>query len=534
MPAALIPSRDRMIFAVAAMLMFLFIFLNICIIDDAYITFRTIHNFISGFALGWNADERVQAYTHPLWMLLHIVPYALFGNIYWVTIIISLVFGLLTVGCLLRIAGPISGIDRVILVLLPLAASRIFVNYSVCGLENPLSFFLFGWVMLELFASTPLRYYRLCLIAALLITTRFDNIFLLLPLGMATAWTARRELAIGRLLLALSPAIFWYGFSLLYYGAFFPNTKYAKMHTGLETSQIVMQGLVYCVNFFKTDPIACFITLGAFCFMAARLPAAWRSHFDVRHMHSRLALLAVGFVLHVAFVISAAGDFMPGRFFANMFIVALAASIWALAPRMPQLRRRVFSILFLAIALNFLLFQPLLPDRKLEQLNGGIDDQHDWYYPTRGMLSDPEHFLRHAPSDPMIDSAKMVRATLESRRTFHLNVGAINGIYHYTAGPLFLIVDLIGIADPLLGRLPIANTTRWRVAHAARRMPAGYFHARKYGNVSAMHPSLGQYYQKLSIIISGELLSAERLKTILAFQLGHYDHLLDDYLATQK
>ena len=38
--------------------------------DDAYFTFRTIDNFVHGYGLRWNIAERVQAYTHPLWMLL--------------------------------------------------------------------------------------------------------------------------------------------------------------------------------------------------------------------------------------------------------------------------------------------------------------------------------------------------------------------------------------------------------------------------------------------------------------------------------
>ncbi len=38
--------------------------------DDAYITLRTVDNFINGYGLTWNISERVQAYTHPLWMFL--------------------------------------------------------------------------------------------------------------------------------------------------------------------------------------------------------------------------------------------------------------------------------------------------------------------------------------------------------------------------------------------------------------------------------------------------------------------------------
>jgi DNA-binding MarR family transcriptional regulator len=37
--------------------------------DDAFITFRTVHNALDGYGLRWNPAERVQTYTHPLWML---------------------------------------------------------------------------------------------------------------------------------------------------------------------------------------------------------------------------------------------------------------------------------------------------------------------------------------------------------------------------------------------------------------------------------------------------------------------------------
>jgi arabinofuranosyltransferase len=38
--------------------------------DDAYITMRTVDNFVNGFGLRWNVVERVQAFTHPAWLML--------------------------------------------------------------------------------------------------------------------------------------------------------------------------------------------------------------------------------------------------------------------------------------------------------------------------------------------------------------------------------------------------------------------------------------------------------------------------------
>ena len=43
--------------------------------DDAYITARTADNFLNGYGLRWNTDERVQAYTHPLWLFVFTAAY---------------------------------------------------------------------------------------------------------------------------------------------------------------------------------------------------------------------------------------------------------------------------------------------------------------------------------------------------------------------------------------------------------------------------------------------------------------------------
>ena len=42
-----------------------------------------------------------------------------------------------------------------------------------------------------------------------------------------------------------------------------------------------------------------------------------------------------------------------------------------------------------------------------------------------------------------------------------------------------------------------------------------------------MNPDLAQYYEKLALITQGELWDWERLKTILWFNLGAYDHWRD-------
>jgi arabinofuranosyltransferase len=70
--------------------------------DDAYITLRTVHNFVNGYGLVWNVGERVQAYTHPLWMLLIAAFYALTREHYFTLIGLSLLISIATfviLGC---------------------------------------------------------------------------------------------------------------------------------------------------------------------------------------------------------------------------------------------------------------------------------------------------------------------------------------------------------------------------------------------------------------------------------------------------
>src|SRR5512138_705180 len=58
--------------------------------DDAYITFRTIDNVVHGFGLRWNVDERVQAFTHPLWLLVLTPFYALTREAWLTSMLLSI------------------------------------------------------------------------------------------------------------------------------------------------------------------------------------------------------------------------------------------------------------------------------------------------------------------------------------------------------------------------------------------------------------------------------------------------------------
>jgi arabinofuranosyltransferase len=65
--------------------------------DDAYITFRTIDNFINGYGLRWNVDERVQAYTNPLWMFVLSGFYFFTKEIYFTSLSVSIFLSIVAV-----------------------------------------------------------------------------------------------------------------------------------------------------------------------------------------------------------------------------------------------------------------------------------------------------------------------------------------------------------------------------------------------------------------------------------------------------
>src|SRR5947209_16830228 len=65
--------------------------------DDAYITFRVVDNFVHGYGLTWNIDERVQTYTNPLWMFLLSLVYFFTHEIYYSSLILSITISLVAV-----------------------------------------------------------------------------------------------------------------------------------------------------------------------------------------------------------------------------------------------------------------------------------------------------------------------------------------------------------------------------------------------------------------------------------------------------
>ena len=118
--------------------------------DDAYTSYRTADNFVHGYGLTWNVHERVQAYTHPLWLLLFSATYLVTGEAYYTAIFLSIAVSLSAVTLLAwKVARSCAAAAMGVLAL---CLSIAFVDYSTSGLENPLTHLilvLFLWVYLR-------------------------------------------------------------------------------------------------------------------------------------------------------------------------------------------------------------------------------------------------------------------------------------------------------------------------------------------------------------------------------------------------
>src|SRR5690606_37605572 len=108
--------------------------------EDAFITLRTVDNFVRGRGLTWNPDERVQAFTHPLFMFALSSLSAITREPYLTTLA-------LCVGCSLG-AGYLLGFRIArsaaagVAVVGTLCFCRFFIDFSASGLENSLTHLL--------------------------------------------------------------------------------------------------------------------------------------------------------------------------------------------------------------------------------------------------------------------------------------------------------------------------------------------------------------------------------------------------------
>ena len=478
--------------------------------DDAFITLRSVESVVSGRGATWNAGERVQAYTHPLWMLLETAAFALTRELRLTIYGLQLALSLFAAGYLAFVVAPTASAGAAALVLL--IVTKAFVDYSTSGLENPLAHALLALFLARALApDDSTRGLRLlCGLAGLVMLTRLDLALIVLPVVGVRLWRPDRRRLLAAAL-GFSPQVAWHAFSLVYYGFAAPNTAYAKLATGVPPAALAWQGLLYCADLARRSPLAAAVIVAAV------------GHALLTGRRSERAL-ALGAALYVAYLVRVGGDFMTGRLFTPPFfacLVLLTRGPFAARPRAVAAGTLAAAVVGAAWPCSPLLAGASYGSRVEADwaLWNGITDERAVYFPATGLIHGP-----WPGGLPDHEFTREGRAARESGARVVYQKGV--GLFALEAGPGVHVVDGHGLADPLLARLPIA-TGRWRIGHFVRSAPAGYLETLASGENRIEDPDLALYYDKLRLVVSGPLWSLERWRAIAGFNLGRYDHLID-------
>jgi arabinofuranosyltransferase len=518
---------------------------NAWILDDAYITFRSVENFLAGYGPRWNVDERVQAFTHPLWFFVVAGLVAATSEVYLTAITANLLLSLAAIGAMvwLSTAGLRRDLWKVPLYVMALLSSKAVVDYASSGLENPLSYLLASTFAIFLLAPggrPERRFAALALVASLAFLNRQDTILLYAPALLTWIATSGRTLSRGawaRAGMATSPAVAWLAFSLFYYGSVFPNTSYAKLTaTGFPAAWRVERGLDYLRNSAEWD-------FPLYVLAAAGIGLALR-----KRDRACLSLYAgvCAYLLYVALYAGSATH-LTGRFAAvplflaiGLFVHRLESQRWAAGLAAALL---VFNALNPAAAIKFgtsaydsdrTLFRPRATTEGERLAARSYIDAKRFIYPDFvPLVSNWRPGATYGPDNLWYQGGLRFRASPQRVHVGGFLKGEAIGYFGYAAGPEKFVIDRVGLTDPLLSRLPAVQPARieeWKSGHFLRRIPEGYFQSVAIDRNLLKDPSLREYYETIRLVTRGALFDLRRLREIWRLNTGAYAPLVDAYL----
>jgi arabinofuranosyltransferase len=498
--------------------------LNAWLSDDAYITFRTIDNFVHGYGLTWNTAERVQSYTHPLWMLLLSGFSAITREIYFTSLAISILMSFGAV--LLVVLSQRRSVRLAALAVVVFSLSKAFVDYATSGLENPLTHLLLAIFVLIYLGGpvTPRRFFWISLVAALGMLNRLDTTLLFAPALVYALLESRSWRSALYGMLGALPLVLWQVFALFYYGALVPNTAIAKLNTGLiPPAEIWREGLFYLENSLRVDPITLLVIGLGFV-----LPLVMR---DWRKLP-----LVFGSGLYLVYVVRVGGDFMSGRFLTATLFMAVMVIVhlpWpSFLPRahLPDWTMEAALLATVVVVGSSAPYNPIRAwgstsahhDAGVWVRGRSITDERPTYYGNTSLV----RALGRGARLPDHDWAEAGRKAREAGPSVVLQ-GSV-GFFGYFAGPEVHVVDLLGLGDPLLARLPVTDPN-WQIGHFGRRLPEGYIESLAQGQNHIADPNLARFYDHLATVTRGDLWDPLRWREVWALMLGRYDAWLDAY-----
>lgn len=488
---------------------------NAWVTEDTFITLRVIDNFFNGFGLRWNIDERVQVYTHPLWMFWLMPWFAATGEPFYSVIYCSLLtsFLALCIGLVifLKQTRNITTYISCILFLIPLLLTDGFIEFSTSGLENPLSNLCIALFWFCVFNPSKHQIFILPLIASLAILNRMDHALLYAPY-LAYYFIKHvplREWWKG--FLAATPLFAWLIFSFVYYGFIFPNTYYAKLNTGIPQSIMWEHGFQYLHDLRYRQSVAALLFFAIILLIYNRI-------FFVRKIKERATFYTAiaGIALFCLYVVHSGGDYMSGRFWVSPLFMGSIIFAWWL----PKIHKKYFMIIaacFIGLAITLKAYTLIqYPNAKEEWLYGNIVNERYYYRNTHLLFSKQSHIEFEWVRDA-IKRKKEIDAGGEPTQIIN-----VIGVYGYYGGNKIRFIDPFALSEPFLARIPAKHDSR--IGHFERIIPAGYFEARSKGDYNHIDPALKDKALQIKAITQLPIFSKERWQAMRSYYFANNEN----------
>lgn len=475
------------------------IFRTAWVSDDAYITFRVADNFINGFGLRWNIEERVQVFTNTLFLFIFIPFNFILNDVYFTALFLNFLFSILTILLLKKITD--SG-EKFLIIIAGICFSKAYIDFSTSGLENSLTFFiltLFLYILFKVQNSVKKIFY-ISLIFSFLFLNRPDAALIIMPAILLMLYKGRVFFKF--FLWGLFPLFIWEIFSIIYYGFPLPNTFYAKLMTGINKYDLIKQGGHYFLNLMLADPASFFIIS---CAVIVNI------FYSFKQKNILLVSLTSGIFLYLLYLLFSGGDFMAGRFFACLLPVSLF-SIVNMIDNKKYLIAFMFLVFFLGlVSPYFSIWHFKTNNKEMVKISNQILSEREFYYPVTGLLNVLANGKSIIDKSGYAKDAERVKKDTAQQRK--IGISSAIGMFGFYAGPEVYIMDQVSIADAFTSRIPAAKI--WRIGHFARQWPEGYEKTKRSGVNLIEDKKLSEFYDKISIITTGKLFSKERLKAIL-------------------
>ena len=469
--------------------------------DDGFINLRVVEQLLAGNGPVFNAGERVEIATSPLWVVILTAGSAVspWMPLAWKAVILGIAttgLGLVAAeaGALRMWAGDRPAGRAVPLGVLVVVALPPFWDFASSGLETGLSLAWIGGCWYLLTGETSARHWVTAVLCGLGPLVRpdlaiFSAVFLVVLLLVPRPhpiWSRLGTLVAAGLLPGL-----WQVFRMGYYGALVPNTAFAKEASLARWDQ----GWLYLGEFTTTYRIA--IPLVALL-ITLIVPRAARS-FALGHRYHGALLIApvAGAALHWLYVVRVGGDFMHAR----LLLPGLFASLLPVAiVDLPQVRsgrllRGVASTGPLLVVATWALLVGIAVRVDHDGIGpDGIVDERSSYVESAGHPN-PVTFDDHARNS-WVEYARTAREQAENDRPV-LIVGEAGfedptrwvaleddrwrpvvaypnvGLLAYGSGVGVHIVDQLGLGDALTARQRLE--ARGRPGHEKTLDPAWVF-----------------------------------------------------------